>query len=99
MEARSSACPNAPSNCSSVDQTGLAFQLGPANDVDGARLLVDDLSPLPLAHDAARAFARHVGQGSQVFLAQPVADDQSVLRVGLAQVLGEQEAGRARPAR
>jgi hypothetical protein len=38
--------------------------------------MVDDLTLFPLAQNSTDVLARHIGQGSQVILAKPMADDQ-----------------------
>jgi hypothetical protein len=56
--------------------------------------MVDDLALFPFAQDPAGVLARHIGQGSQVILANLVSDEQLALRRGgLSKVFGKLKQG------
>src|SRR5450755_293992 len=77
-----------------VRNPGLALQSCFVNDIDRGRAIVDDLALLPFAQDPAGVLARHIGQGSQVILANLVSDEQLARRRGgLSKVFGKLKQG------
>jgi hypothetical protein len=52
------------------------------NDKAQGRATVDDFALCPLAQNSTNVLARHIGQGSQVILANPVSDQELVRRPG-----------------
>jgi hypothetical protein len=59
--------------------------------------MLDDPALSPLALDPAGVLARHIGQGSQVILANPVSDEQLAPRLsGLSKVFGKLKQGACR---
>ena len=73
---------------------GLALQSCLVNDKAQGRATVDDFALCPLAQESTNVLARHIGQSSQVILANPVLDEQLARRRrGLSKVLDELKQG------
>ena len=73
---------------------GLALQSFLVNDKAQGRVTVDDSALFPLAEEPTNVLARHIGQRSQVILANLVLDEQFVRRRrGLSKVLGKLKQG------